>query len=161
MSGLEALLSTTLGKLLATAAISMVPVLELRGGIPFGRALGLGPWEALFAAVLGNMFPIPFLIVYVRRVFQWLRKRIPRLGALVDRLENKAHLKGETVAKYGPLGLFILVAIPLPGTGGWTGALVAALLNLRLLRALPTIFLGVLTAGFIMTFLTHAVTMIA
>lgn len=86
------------------------------------------------------MIPIPFIVVYIRRIFQWMRRRIPRLGQLVDRLEKKAHLKGRKVTKYKYLGLFIFVAIPLPGTGGWTGALVAAFLNMPLLQGIALHF---------------------
>ena len=152
------LTDTGLGRMVFTMLVSMVPVVELRGGVPVGVALGLPPWAALIAGIIGNMIPIPFIVVYIRRIFQWMRRRIPRLGQLVDRLEKKAHLKGRKVTKYKYLGLFIFVAIPLPGTGGWTGALVAAFLNMPLRKALPSIFAGVVTAGLIMTFLTHTVT---
>ena len=155
MEWTEALWETEAGKLLLTAAISMVPVVELRGGIPFGILRGLRPWEAYCAAVLGNLLPIPLVIVYIRRIFLWLRRTFPRLGGLVDRLEQKAHLKGRKVLKYRYLGLFLFVAIPLPGTGGWTGALVAAFLNMRLRRALPSILGGLMTAGCIVLLLTH------
>ena len=154
---LQALMASDTGKMLATAVVSMIPVVELRGGIPFGTALGLTPWQALLAAVVGNMIPLPFIIVYIRRIFQWMRARFPRLGGFVDALENKAHLKGRRVQKYRLLGLYIFVALPLPGTGGWTGALAAAFLNIRLKAALPSIFCGILTAGLIMTFLTQTV----
>lgn len=154
---IQALWETQWGKMLLTAAVSMVPVVELRGGIPFGTALGLTYWQALAAGVLGNMIPVPFIIVYIRRFFHWTRERFPKLGGAVTRLEDKAHLKGRAVTKFSYLGLFILVAIPLPGTGAWTGALVAALLDIRLKNAVPAIFFGVLTAGFIMTVLSQAV----
>ena len=154
---MEFLKDTTLGKMLLTAMVSMIPVLELRGGIPFGTALGLNAWQALGAAVVGNILPLPFIIVYIRRVFAWLREHFPRLGSMVDALEKKAHLKGDTMKKYGWIGLYIFVAIPLPGTGGWTGALAAAFLDIRLKRAIPSIFLGILTAGLIMTGLTQMV----
>lgn len=157
MEMIEGILERFWGKMLVTAMVSMVPVLELRGGIPIGIALGLKPMQALAAGLLGNMFPIPFIIVYIRRIFQWLRRRLPWLERMLDALERKAHLKGANVKKYGPLGLFLLVAIPLPGTGGWTGALVAAFLNLRMKNALPAIFLGILTAGLIMIFLSNAI----
>lgn len=158
MDLMQWLTDTGLGRMVFTMLVSMVPVVELRGGVPFGVALGLPPWAALIAGIIGNMIPIPFIVVYIRRIFQWMRWRIPRLGQLVDRLEKKAHLKGRKVTKYKYLGLFIFVAIPLPGTGGWTGALVAAFLNMPLRKALPSIFAGVVTAGLIMTFLTHTVT---
>ena len=158
MDLMQWLTDTGLGRMVFTMLVSMVPVVELRGGVPFGVALGLPPWAALIAGIIGNMIPIPFIVVYIRRIFQWMRRRIPRLGQLVDRLEKKAHLKGRKVTKYKYLGLFIFVAIPLPGTGGWTGALVAAFLNMPLRKALSSIFAGVVTAGLIMTFLTHTVT---
>ena len=145
------------GEFCFTAMVSMIPVAELRLGIPFGVARGLPVWAACLAAVLGNMLPVPFIVVYIRRIFQWMRRRLPRLNHLVDRLEHKAHLKGRKVSKYQYLGLMIFVAIPLPGTGGWTGALAAAFLDMPLRKALPSIILGVLTAGLIMTFATGLV----
>ena len=151
------LTSTTWGESLLTLLVSMVPVIELRGGVPFGTALGLAPLHALAVCIIGNMIPIPFIIVYIRRIFQWMRRKSPRLNGLVDRLERKAHLKGRTVTKYKYLGLCIFVAIPLPGTGAWTGALIAALLDMPLRKAVPSIFLGVVIAGLIMTLATGTV----
>lgn len=148
------LTGTTFGKFISTFFISMVPVVELRLGLPYGIALGLDYPLALAAALLGNMFPVPFIIVYIQRIFAWIRRHWGVLNNVITRLENKAHLKGETVRKYGPLGLLIFVAIPLPGTGAWTGALVAALLNMRLKSAVPSILLGVCIAASIMTALT-------
>ena len=148
------LTSTTLGRIFATFLISMVPVIELRGGLPYGIALGLDYPIALAAAVLGNMVPVPFIIVYIRHIFEWLRKRRHWWDEKISRLEKKAHLKGRLVRKYSTIGLCILVAIPLPGTGAWTGALVAAVLDLRLKKAIPAIFLGVCIAAAIMTMVT-------
>lgn len=149
------LTSTTLGKLIATFFISMAPIIELRGGLPYGIALGLDYPVALAAAVLGNMVPVPFIIVYIRHVFAWLRKRSKWWDEKITRLEKKAHLKGRVVRKYSAIGLCILVAIPLPGTGAWTGALVAAMLDMPLKKSLPVIALGVLTAGVIMSVITY------
>lgn len=154
---MEYLESTEYGKLIAAALVSMVPVLELRGGIPFGVGIGLHPLKAWAACVAGNMLPIPLIIVYIRQIFKWLRATFPRLGNFIDRLERKAHLKGRVVLKYRYLGLFLFVAVPLPGTGGWTGALVAAFLNMRLKNALASIFSGLAVAGFIVTLLTSSV----
>lgn len=137
-----------------TFLISMLPVVELRGGLPYGIALGLDYPVALAAAVLGNMVPVPFIIVYIRHVFTWLRKRSKWWDEKITRLEKKAHLKGRVVRKYSTIGLCILVAIPLPGTGAWTGALVAAVLDMRLKKAIPAIFLGVCIAAAIMTMVT-------
>lgn len=129
-----------------TFLMAMVPVVELRGALPLGMALGLPVWAAYLAAAAGNLFPVPFILLLLRRVFALLR-RIPRLGAWVDALERRAHLKGRKVRKYRLLGLVLLVAVPLPGTGAWTGALVADVLDIRMRSALPAIALGVLIAG--------------
>lgn len=151
---LEWMTGTHLGNLLSTFLISAVPVVELRGGIPWGLAHGLSFWESYVAAVLGNMLPIPFIILFLRSLFNRLR-RYQKTRRIADYLETRAHLKGQKVKKYEALGLFLLVAIPLPGTGGWTGALVASALDMRLKRAFPVILLGVMAAGLIMLLLSH------
>ena len=151
---------TKVGHLLATFFISMLPIVELRGGLPYGISLGLDYPEALAAAILGNMLPVPFIIVYIRHVFAWLRQRRPWWDEKITWLEKHAHLKGRLVHKYRAIGLLILVAIPLPGTGAWTGALVATILDMRLKRAVPIIFLGVCTAAAIMTVVTYGVSSI-
>ncbi len=134
-------------KFFLTMLCSMLPVVELRGGLPFGIALGLDLPHAFWAAVIGNMLPVPFLIAFTHRIFVLLRHHIPLLEGLIHKLELRAAEKGELVQKYEFWGLLILVAIPLPGTGAWTGALVAALMDLRLKWALPAIAVGVLIAG--------------
>lgn len=160
MELMQWLTGTELGEMVFTMLVSMVPVVELRGGIPFGVALGLPHWAAYGAAVIGNMIPLPFIVVYIRRVFQWMRHYLPRFNRVVDWLEKKAHLKGDKVTRYQYLGLMIFVAIPLPGTGGWTGALAAAFLDMPLRKAVPSMFLGVLIAGFLVTGITYGFTSI-
>jgi len=145
------------GEFVWTMLVSMVPVLELRAGIPFGAALGLPPWACYLAAIIGNLIPVPFIVVYIRRVFLWVRKKLPRFNSLVDALERKAHLKGEKVTKYKYLGLAIFVAVPLPGTGAWTGAMAAAFLDMRLKNAMPPIVIGVLAAGAVISVLTFGI----
>ena len=155
MELIDFLTGTTSGKCLFTMLVSMLPIIELRGGLPFGVALGLPYYLAFPAAVIGNLIPAPFIIVYIRRIFELMRKYLPSLNGLVDKLEKKAHLKGKKVQKYQYLGLWIFVAIPLPGTGAWTGSMAAAFLGMRLKKAMPAVVLGVLTAGGIMLGLTH------
>lgn len=150
--------STDLGHLLYTLLMAMVPVIELRGAIPIGVALGLPLPVSLLASVFGNLIPVPFIILYFRRLLSFCRRKFPRFDGLLDRLERKIHLKGQTVSKYKALGLCVLVAIPLPGTGAWTGAMVAAFLDMRLKNALPSIALGVLIAGILVSLLTFGVT---
>jgi len=149
------LTSTTGGKCLFTMLVSMIPVIELRGGLPFGVALGLPYYMAFPAAVIGNLIPAPIIIIYIRRIFELMRKHLPWLNFLVDKLERKAHLKGKKVQKYQYVGLWLFVAIPLPGTGAWTASMAAAFLGMRLKKAMPAIVMGVLSAGCIMLALTH------
>ena len=151
------LTGTVTGKIVATFILSMMPVGELRFGLPYGIALGLDYPVALMAALLGNMIPVPFIIVYIKRIFLWMRAHLPVFNSFITRLEEKANLKGETVEKYGPVGLLLFVAIPLPGTGAWTGALVAALLDMKTEKAVPYIMLGVCIAASIMTLVTYGV----
>ena len=148
------LTDTVIGKLTMTFLISMLPVVELRLGLPYGLAIGLNYPLALLAAVAGNLLPVPFIILFIKNVLAFLRAKIKALDGFISRIEERAHLKSEMVVKYGQIGLFLLVAIPLPGTGAWTGALVAALMGLPLKKALPAIVCGVLGAAAIMTLVT-------
>ena len=147
----EFLTDTTMGKCLFTMLVSMIPIIELRGGLPFGVALGLPYYLAFPAAVIGNLIPAPFIIVYIRRIFKMMRRYLPKLNALVDKLEHKAHLKGEKMLKYEALGLWLFVAIPLPGTGAWTGVLGASFLDMGFKSTVASVSLGVVLAGIIMT----------
>ena len=136
-----------LGPFLQTLIMGMTPVVELRGAIPFGLALGMDPVSCYLAAVIGNCIPIPFIILFIEHVFRIMRKLSPKFGALVDTLEKRADEKSDVVQKYALWGLVILVAIPLPGTGAWTGSLVAALMNIPLRKSGPACVFGVLIAG--------------
>ncbi len=148
-----ALQTTAWGRALYLLIISMLPVVELRGSIPVAALMDV-PWpEAYVLCVVGNMVPVPFLVLFSRRVFNYLRRGI--LKKPVQWVERRMGKKAVTVKKYRALGLFILVMIPLPGTGAWTGALVAAALNMRLKHALISIFFGVAAAGGIMTVLSY------
>ncbi|HIS66576.1 MAG TPA: small multi-drug export protein [Candidatus Scatomorpha merdipullorum] len=138
----------------------MIPVIELRGAIPLGVGLGLSHFDAMWVSMLGNMLPVPFIILFIRPIFKWMTKRSERLGRLVSRLESKAEGKWDKVQKYQFFGLAVFVGIPLPGTGAWTGALIAAVMDMRMSRALPSILLGVVIAGFLVTGITYGFTSI-
>ena len=144
----------TAGKIILTFLISMVPVIELRGAVPVGYGKGLNIWVAVAVSVIGNLLPVPFIIIFIRRIFAFIRKISQKFDRLVTRLEKRAENKSDVVKKYSFWGLFIIVAIPLPGTGAWTGALVAAMLDMRLKRAMPAITAGVIAAGIIVAFIT-------
>ena len=107
--------------------------------------------------VLGNMLPVPFIIIFIKKVFAWLRLHWPWMNAVVTRLEKRAESKSDVIERYGPWGLLLFVAIPAPGTGAWTGALIAALLNMTMKQAIPIIFVGVCIAGIIVTGITYGV----
>ena len=151
------LTDTVIGKMTMTFLISMLPVVELRLGLPYGIAIGLDYPLALLSAIVGNLLPVPFIILFIKNILSFLRQKIAKLDGFITRIEERAHLKSEVVKKYGAIGLCLLVAIPLPGTGAWTGALVAALMGMELKRAMPTIVVGVLIAAAIMTGITFGV----
>lgn len=151
---------TTFGLIVKTFLISMVPVVELRGAVPIAVHDGLNIWLALGVSVVGNLVPVPFIILFVRNLFDFLRKHFSKLDGIITRIEKRAEKKSKTVLKYAFWGLFVLVAIPLPGTGAWTGALVAAMLDMRLKRAFPSIALGVIAAGIIMAIVSYTGTII-
>ena len=146
---------SSLGNIIMTLFISAVPVIELRGAIPVAFANGMDMQTAFVAAVIGNMLPVPIIILFVRKVFAWMRGISEKLNRFVCKMEAKAASKKAVIDKYEWWGLVILVAIPLPGTGAWTGALVAAMLDMSLRRSLPAIFVGVLIAGVIVTAVTY------
>jgi uncharacterized membrane protein len=138
--------------------ISMVPILELRGGL-----LAAGPaildvpmWEAIPICIIGNLLPIPFILLLVTKVFDWM-KGTKKLKPIVEKLEAKAMSKSDRIEKYEFWGLVFFVGIPLPGTGAWTGSLIAALLGIRFRKAFPAIVLGVFLAAFLMSVLSYTV----
>lgn len=153
---LEFLEASYAGKIIATLLTSMVPIVELRGGIPFGAALGLPPAPVMGAAILGNLIPIPFIILFIKKIFRWMRQFEP-LEKLVSHFESKAESKSDRVTRYKKFGLCLFVAIPLPGTGAWMGALIAALLDMKLRDSFPIITLGVCIASLIVTGVTYGI----
>ncbi len=141
--------------LLMTLLIAMTPVLELRAAIPAGVIAGLDLRLVVIIAIIGNLIPIPFIIIFIRRIFKWMQTRSERLAKLASRMEEKADRKKDKVLKYEFWGLMLFVAIPLPGTGAWTGALIAAMLDMQLKRAFPSIAAGVAIAAIIVTVATY------
>ncbi len=137
-------------KLLWVFFISLFPIIELRGAIPVGAGLELPWYETYIASVIGNFLPVPLILLFIRKILHFMKK-IKHLDKIALWLEEKAAKKSNQVLKYASLGLMLFVAIPLPGTGAWTGALIAALLDMRMKYALPSIFAGVVIAGFLVT----------
>ena len=138
---------------LLTAAL---PIIELRGAIPVGISLGLSPLHAAILSFIGSMIPVPFILFTIRPIFNYLKKT-KTFRKLVHRLTDKSLNKSHKIQKYGAWGLLIFVAIPLPGTGVWSGSLAAALLNMRFKWAFPAILIGNLLAGILIMGVSNGV----
>ncbi len=149
-------LQNTIPPQLVAFAISLFPVLELRGGMIAARLLEIPFLQAFIICYVGNMLPIPFILLFIRKIFAWMRK-FKAFAKIVDKMEERSEKKKGTIQKYKEWGLLLFVAIPLPGTGGWTGALIAALMDLRFKKCLPIIALGVFIAGLIMSLITYGI----
>lgn len=132
--------------------VSMLPILELRGGIIAGFALQMNWLPTFVIAFIGNLLPVPFILLFIRYIFNILKKT--PLRSFVDWCEKKADKKSDQIRKYEYWGVFLFVAVPLPGTGAWMGALISVLLNLNPKKTFPVIVLGILTAGIIVSILS-------
>ena len=143
-------------KYLIVFFVSMVPLIELRGAIPVGAALDI-PWYAnMLAAIIGNVVPVPFILLFIRKFIAWM-ENTGHFRWFVNILNKKIRKHTKKILKYANYGLLVFVAIPLPGTGAWTGALVAAVLDMRIRKAFLSIFFGVLIASVIMAAASYGV----
>ena len=139
-------------KYLIVFGVSMVPLIELRGAVPIGTGMDL-PWlPTLIISIIGNCLPIPIILLFVKAVLKWMRGcSIKFFSKVSNWVYQKAEKNRPKIEKYAIFGLYVFVAIPLPGTGAWTGALVAALFDMPKWKAIVSICLGVISAGIIMT----------
>ncbi len=145
----------TAAKELIVFIISMIPILELRGSILAAGLLDMNFLSTYIIAVIGNIIPVPFILLFIDKLFELMKRT--RMKGFVEKLENRALSKSDQITKYGKFGLYLFVAVPLPGTGAWTGALIASLLRFRKKQAIICIFLGILTAGLIMSLIAFGV----
>ncbi len=136
--------------------ISMIPILELRGGLIAAALLGVDIVPAIAICLVGNILPVPFILWFITPIFNWL-KRTRLFRPLVEKLEKKSMGKSDKIQKYEFIGLILFVGIPLPGTGAWTGALIASLLNIPFKKAFPAILIGLLLATTIMCVITYLI----
>lgn len=134
--------------------ISLLPILELRGGMIAAVLLNIPLWKAFLICYAANLLPIPFILLFIKRIFAWLRK-YKGFDKFIAKMEAKSEKNRDKILKYKQWGLLLFVAIPLPGTGGWTGALMASLLELKPKKSFPIIAIGVLIAGIIMSLITY------
>lgn len=148
----------TLGKYisskLAVFIVSLVPILECRGGLIASALLKVDIRYAVALCILGNILPIPFILLFIKRIFKWLKK-FNFSRPLIEKLENRAMNKSKNMSNGEFLGLLLFVGIPLPGTGAWTGSLVAALFDMDFKKAITAIFLGILLATLIVGSLSY------
>lgn len=148
------------GREAAVFLISMVPLVELRGAVPYGTLLGM-PWlQTLLIAIAGNILPIPFVVLFAEKLLDWL-SRLPPFRGFSAWYKNKLDSKKDKVTRYAHIGLFLFVAIPLPGTGAWSGAAIASLLKMPVGKAFCSIALGVIAAGIIMTLVSQGTALVA
>lgn len=136
--------------------ISLFPILELRGGLIAAALFQVPYWKALIICMIGNALPIPFILLLIEKIFTWMKK-FKTSGRFVKWLETKTLKKRDQIDRLGFWGLVLFVGIPLPGTGGWTGALLASLLRIPIKKSAPAIAIGICLSAAIMSFITYGV----
>ena len=160
MESLVTWFATTLGPYISEKAvvflISMMPLLELRGGLLASSLLKVSAVQAIPICIIGNILPIPFILLFIKKIFQWMKK-VKCFRGLIVKLENRAMGRSEKIQQYEFWGLVLFVGIPLPGTGAWTGALVASLLHMKFGKAFGAILVGIALATVIMSILSYGV----
>ena len=146
----------TVGEELCVFFCSMIPIIELRGAIPLGAALGLPWWQSYLLSIIGNILPVPFILLFIRKVIAYMSgSKVKFFNKFAGFLNRKVEKNRDKIAKYSFWGVCIFVAIPLPMTGAWTGSLVAAMLDMKFWKGLLSAFLGVLIAGVILTLISY------
>lgn len=158
MEKLAAAFAATLGKYVSKEAvvfiISMIPILELRGGLIVASLLQVPITTAIPLCIIGNIIPIPFILLFIKKVFKWM-KNFKIFRGIIEKLENRAMSKSDNIKKYEFWGLVLFVGIPLPGTGAWTGSLIAALLDVDFKKAILAELLGIAIATIIMSIFSY------
>ena len=158
MEGLAVAFANTLGKYVAKEVVvfivSMIPILELRGGLIVASLLQVPITTAIPICIIGNILPIPFILLFIKKIFQWMKK-IKCFRGLIEKLENRAMGRSEKIQQYEFWGLVLFVGIPLPGTGAWTGALIASLLGIDIKKSSLAIFCGIAMATVIMYIVSY------
>lgn len=152
-SGLTAL---KFGKELIVFIISILPILELRGGLIAASLLNVSPLTGYIVSIIGNTLPVPFILLFINKILDWMGKsKIKWMNKLSKWLDKKARKHKDTIEKYGYLGLTLFVGVPLPGTGAWTGCLAASVLNMDKKKSFISIMLGIIMASIIMMLISY------
>jgi uncharacterized membrane protein len=156
IQAIEEFFLETVGRELCVLFCSMLPVIELRGAIPLGSALDMPLWQTFLLSIVGNLIPVPFILLFIRWAIG-VMKKVKGLCRVAVWLEEKVEKKREKVEQYAFWGLLIFVAIPLPGTGAWTGSMIAGVTGMRFGRSMLSVAGGVLFAGVIMSLISYGV----
>lgn len=152
-SGLTAL---KFGKELIVFIISILPILELRGGLIAASLLNVSPLTGYIVSIIGNTLPVPFILLFINKILDWMGKsKIKWMNKLSKWLDKKARKHKDSIEKYGYLGLTLFVGVPLPGTGAWTGCLAASVLNMNKKKSFISIMLGIIMASIIMMLISY------
>lgn len=150
--------ASTLGQYISKEAvvfvISMVPILELRGGLLVSKMIGVPLLTAIPLCIVGNIIPIPFILLFIKQIFKWLKK-VSFFERFITKLEKRAMGKSDSIKRYEFWGLALFVGIPLPGTGAWTGSLIAALLDIDFKKAIVAELVGIAMATVIMSIVSY------
>ena len=158
VDAIKTFLIDSLGAHFGVMICSMIPIIELRGAIPLGAWLGMPWWQNYILSVVGNMIPIPFILLFITKFIAWMsRSKVKFFNKIGTWLTNKAEKNREKIEKYSFWGVCLFVAVPLPVTGAWTGSLVAATIGMKKWKALLSCLLGVMIAGVIMTLASYGV----
>lgn len=147
--------SMTFGKEILVFIISLMPILELRGGLIAAALLNLAPIPSYIISIVGNLLPIPFILLFINKILDWMRKsKVKFFNSIVNWLDGKVEKHKSQIEKYGYLGIVLFVGIPLPGTGAWTGTLIASVLEMDRKKTFLATILGVFMASIIMMILS-------
>lgn len=148
----------TVGREWCVFFCSMIPIIELRGAIPMGAAFSLPWWQTYIISVIGNMIPVPFILLFIKKIIRWMsNSKVKFFNKTAGFLMRKVEKNRERIEKYSFFGVCLFVAIPLPATGAWTGSLVAAMIDMKLWKAVLSAFIGVLVAGVVMTLISYGI----
>ena len=148
----------TVGKELCVFFCSMIPIIELRGAIPLGAALGLPMWQSYLISVIGNMLPVPIILLFVKKVLDFMCKcKIKLFNKISNLVYSNAEKNRAKIEKYSFWGVALFVGIPLPMTGAWTGSLVAAFIDMKFFKAVLSALVGVLVAGLVMSLISYGI----
>ena len=158
VDAIESFFLETVGRELCVFFCSMIPIIELRGAIPLGAALGLPFWQNFLLSVVGNMLPVPIILLFVKKVLAFMAYcKIKLFNKVANYVYAKAEKNREKIEKYSFWGVALFVGIPLPMTGAWTGTLVAAIINMKFWKAVLSALIGVVCAAVVMSLLSYGV----